>query len=122
MFLRCAHYGVAPYISLSRLCAKARAGGMSILLPMISIYAPVLLARAAFIASSRLAKRSHSRGIPMVASERLWQIGIVPRREVIVGPIRVLFQRAFDQVAAIVEYEYDDVCSEPSHGTDVVRS
>src|ERR1700751_6039991 len=47
-----ANYGVPPYISLSRLCAKARIGGMSILPPMISIYAPVLLPRAAFIASS----------------------------------------------------------------------
>jgi hypothetical protein len=25
-----AHYGVSPYISLSRLCAKPRAGGMSL--------------------------------------------------------------------------------------------
>src|SRR5262249_17260495 len=37
---------------LQRPWAKASAGGISILPPMSSIYAPVLLARAAFIASS----------------------------------------------------------------------
>jgi hypothetical protein len=46
------YYGVSPYIAFSWPWANARAGGMSILPPMISIYAPALLARAAFIASS----------------------------------------------------------------------
>jgi hypothetical protein len=48
----CAYYGVSPYMAFSRPWAKASAGGISNLPPMISIYAPVLLARAAFIASS----------------------------------------------------------------------
>src|ERR1700693_4035347 len=45
-------YGVSPYMAFSWPWAKARAGGISILPPMISMYAPVLLARADFIASS----------------------------------------------------------------------
>src|SRR6266403_1989049 len=47
-----AYHGLSPYMALSRPCAKARSGGMSILPPMISIYAPVLLARAVSIAAS----------------------------------------------------------------------
>src|ERR1700746_57548 len=52
LFRACRSYGASPYMDLSWPWAKARAGGISILPPMISIYAPDLLARAAFIASS----------------------------------------------------------------------
>src|SRR5208337_4196034 len=45
-------HGASPYICDRRLCAKARKGGISIRSPTISIYAPDLLARADFIASS----------------------------------------------------------------------
>jgi hypothetical protein len=52
LFRVCKYYGVSPYIAFSWPWAKARAGGISILPPTISIYAPVWLVRAAFIASS----------------------------------------------------------------------
>jgi hypothetical protein len=50
----CRHllFQARKFMACRRTWAKARAGGISILPPMISIYAPVLLARAAFIASS----------------------------------------------------------------------
>ena len=59
--------------------------------------------------------------IPIRASERLRQFGVVPRREIVVGPVRVFFQRPLDEIAAIVEDEDNDVGAEPSHGADVVR-
>ena len=68
-----------------------------------------------------LAKRGYTRCIPVSASERLRQFGVVPRREVVVSPVRVLFQRTLNEIAAIVEDEDDDVCSEPSHSADIVR-
>src|SRR5260370_28268132 len=52
LFRVCKYYGVSPYIALSWPWAKARAGGISILPPMISIYPPVSLAPPALIASS----------------------------------------------------------------------
>lgn len=69
-----------------------------------------------------LAKRGHTRRIPIFASQRLRQFGIVPGCEVVIRPVRIFLQRALDELATIVEYEDYDVCSKPSHGADVVRS
>jgi hypothetical protein len=59
---------------------------------MISIQAPVLLARANFIASS---------SSPSLVTQF--------QGEVVVGPVRILLQRPTDKIAANVEYEDDNV-------------
>jgi hypothetical protein len=53
--------------------------------------------RAGIVSARRLhriaefAKRGHTRGIPVRASKRFRQFGVVPWCEVVVRPVRVLF-------------------------------
>src|SRR6478736_2638174 len=68
------------------------------------------------------AERGYARSVPICASQRFRQFGVVPRREVVVRPVRTFLQRALDEVAIVVEHEDDDVCSKSSHGADVIRS
>jgi hypothetical protein len=81
-----------------------------------------------FVGSSRLhrfiefTERGHTGSEPIGATERLRQFGVVPRREIVVRPVRIFLQRPFDKIAAIVEYEDDNISSEPPHGADVIRS
>src|ERR1039458_4108151 len=52
-----------------------------------------------------LAKCGHPRRVPIRASERPWQFGVVPRPKIVVGPVRIFFQRPLDQITAVVEDE-----------------
>ena len=54
----------------------------------------------------------HPRRVPIRASERLRQFGVVPGRKIVVSPVRVFFQRPLNEIAAIVEDEDNDVGAE----------
>ena len=67
------------------------------------------------------AERRDPRGEPIGASERERQFGISPRRQIVVGPIRIFFQGSLDKIAFVVENKDGDIGGEPAHAADLVR-
>src|SRR5580692_3129490 len=63
---------------------------------------------------------AYTRGKPVVASERLRQVGVVPLSKIVVLDVGVLAEQPFNQVARIVENEDDGLQSAPAELTDLL--